>query len=253
MTYSLRMTMSDRQVVVNADDFGISEHVNEAIFDAHDRGVVSSTTLLIGGPAVEHALQGAASRPSLGIGLHLDTSEFAPMSPAFSHVRKHNPALDVRQTRRPSLSIARAVSDEWRAQLRAASERGILLTHVDSHHFDHVNPLLLPVLRGVLRTSGISKVRGMHNLWVAPPSSVVVAAKSAHRVVMRQLGMRTTNFMCDAGSYLTLADQGRLPSAGTIELMAHPGHPSYEAETERLLVEGASVFGGELVSWREIA
>ncbi len=93
----------------------------------------------------------------------------------------------------------------------------------------------------------------MHNLWVTQPSKVVVAVKAAHRIGMRSLGMRTTDFMCDVGTYLTLAERGRLPASGSIELMAHPGHPAYANETERLLSDGTDVFGIELISWREIA
>lgn len=246
------MRLSDRHVVVNADDFGISEAVNEAIFDAHDRGVVSSTTLLIGGPAVEHALVGAALRPLLGVGLHLDTSEFEALSPAFANVRASDPGLDLRTKRPLAPSLARAVADEWTEQLALVADLGVALTHVDSHHFDHVNPLLILSLARVARSSGVEKVRGMHNLWVEPPSRLVTVAKSAHRLALRKLGMRTTDFMCDVSSYLTLAEQGRLPRTGSIELMAHPGHLNYAPETERLLAEGRDVFGEELVSWRDI-
>ncbi len=246
------MAERERVVVVNADDLGISREVNDAIFEAHDRGVVSSATLLIGGSAVDHALDGAARRPELGIGLHLDTSEFAPVSRMFAEFRERNPDIDVRTVRLPSRSFVRAVQAEWGAQLEAARDLGVQLSHVDSHHFDHVNPVLLPSLAATIRSTGVRRVRGMHNLWVTPPSSVVVAAKAAHRVAMRVIGARTTDHMCDVGSYLTLADQDRLPRRGSIELMAHPGHPSYADETERLLAVGTDVFGTELVSWRDI-
>lgn len=246
------MSDSGRSIVVNADDLGISEAVNNAIFDCHDQGVVSSATLLVGGPAVEHALRGAKERPLLGVGLHLDTSEFPPMSPAFAEVRRSNPTLDVRQTKAMSPSLVRAVLDEWTAQLDAARDLGVDLTHLDSHHFDHVNPLLLPVIGTVVRTSGVKKVRGMHNLWVESPSWPVVAVKKAHRTAMRYLGATTTSYMCDVGSFLTLAAADRLPSDGTFELMAHPGHPSYDGETMRLLADGAAVFGHDLVNWRQL-
>ena len=246
------MTRSNRHVVVNADDFGVSEVVNDAIFDAHDRGVVSSTTLLVGGPAVQHALEGAAARPALGVGLHLDTSEFGPLSASFARVRESDPSLDLRRKIPVLPSLARAVADEWNAQIQRAAELGVELTHIDSHHFDHVNPMLIGSLAKVMRSAKLGKVRGMHNLWVDKPSRAVTAVKSAHRLALGRLGLGTTDFMCDVTTYLTLADQNRLPISGSIEVMAHPGHLNYAVETERLLVDGHDVFGDELVNWSEI-
>ena len=237
---------------MNADDFGMSEAVNDAIFDAHDRGVVSSTTLLVGAPAVGHALRGARDRLRLGVGVHLDTSEFDPLTARFADLRREHPSMDLRVHRTLTPGIARSVGEEWCAQIAAAREIGVNPTHLDSHHFDHVNPLLIPVLAGVIRSSGLSKVRGMHNLWVNDPSRIVVAAKAVHRLALRGIGATTTHHMCDAGSFLTLAEAGRLPPTGTFELMAHPGHPAYASETERLLRDGPRFFENGLLNWSEI-
>jgi len=45
-----------KRLIVNADDFGLTENVNRGILDAHREGIVTSTTLLANGMAFESPL-----------------------------------------------------------------------------------------------------------------------------------------------------------------------------------------------------
>src|ERR687896_2728566 len=75
------MPRSPRQLVVNADDFGISRGVNRGIVEAHRSGLVTSASLMANLPAAEDALTRAATCPDLGLGLHLTLSAGRPLSP----------------------------------------------------------------------------------------------------------------------------------------------------------------------------
>jgi predicted glycoside hydrolase/deacetylase ChbG (UPF0249 family) len=66
-----RPKLRERFVIVNADDLGLSAEVDRGIFEAHDRGIVTSTSVLVDGPDVEAALQEARKRPKLGLGVHV--------------------------------------------------------------------------------------------------------------------------------------------------------------------------------------
>ena len=66
-----------RRVVVNADDFGLTEGVNRGILDAHLDGIVTSTTTMVRQPAAADAAARAREAPRLGIGLHVDLGEWA--------------------------------------------------------------------------------------------------------------------------------------------------------------------------------
>lgn len=66
-----------RMLVVNADDLGLSEGVNRGILCAHERGIVSSASLMVRAPAAAQAAEELRSRPHLGIGLHVDLGEWA--------------------------------------------------------------------------------------------------------------------------------------------------------------------------------
>src|SRR5690242_18375271 len=64
-------------LIVNADDFGLSPGVNRGIIEAHERGIVTSASLMVRWPAAEEAAAYARSHPRLGVGLHLDFAEWA--------------------------------------------------------------------------------------------------------------------------------------------------------------------------------
>lgn len=103
-----------RYLIVNADDFGLSSGVNEGIIEAHQRGVVTSTSLMVDAPAAEEAARLARPRSNLGVGLHF--------------VEPDNADLD---------DPAHAAS-AFAAQLeRFRSLVGTDPTHVDSHHHVH--------------------------------------------------------------------------------------------------------------------
>jgi predicted glycoside hydrolase/deacetylase ChbG (UPF0249 family) len=65
-----------RYLIVNADDFGLSEGVNAGVLRAHDEGIVTSASLMVRQPAAPDAAAAAKARPRLSVGLHLDLGEW---------------------------------------------------------------------------------------------------------------------------------------------------------------------------------
>jgi predicted glycoside hydrolase/deacetylase ChbG (UPF0249 family) len=66
---------SSTRLIVNADDLGLSEAVNEGVFAAHEEGIVTSTSLMVPRPAAAGAVAALAEHPSLAVGLHLEVEE----------------------------------------------------------------------------------------------------------------------------------------------------------------------------------
>jgi chitin disaccharide deacetylase len=66
-----------KTLVINADDFGLSRGVNSGIAQAHERGIVTSASLMVRWPAAAEAAEWARAHPSLGVGLHFDIGEWA--------------------------------------------------------------------------------------------------------------------------------------------------------------------------------
>ena len=69
MGSSLRAEL--RRLVVNADDFGRSAAINQAVMRAHREGILTTASLMVNEPAQEEAVALARDNPRLGVGLHL--------------------------------------------------------------------------------------------------------------------------------------------------------------------------------------
>jgi chitin disaccharide deacetylase len=114
-------------LVVNADDLGYASGVNRGIFEAHERGIVTSTSLMVHRPAAEAAAAEARARPALGLGLHVDLGEWLYADGTW---RASGVRIDERDRE--------AVAAEVRAQLERFRElAGREPTHLDSHQHVH--------------------------------------------------------------------------------------------------------------------
>lgn len=112
---------------MNADDLGMSAAVDRGIAEAHDRGIVTSASLMVGRPHAAEAVHWAAGRPSLGLGLHVELGEWAYREGAWVTVREVVAASD-----------PEVVGREVDCQLESFRElTGRWPTHIDSHQHVH--------------------------------------------------------------------------------------------------------------------
>ncbi len=117
-TGRMRPDANVRQVIINADDFGMSAEIDRGILEAHDRGVVTSASLMVGEPNAEAAVEQARHRPGLSLGIHV--------------------AFDSRGRWFVDLDDLTAVQRELDHQLaRFVRLTGRHPTHIDSHHHVH--------------------------------------------------------------------------------------------------------------------
>src|SRR5512136_946056 len=65
------MENHQRILVVNADDFGLSEQINRGIESAFVRGILRSASIMANGKAFDDAVRIATATPGLGGGIHL--------------------------------------------------------------------------------------------------------------------------------------------------------------------------------------
>ena len=128
------------RLILNADDFGASESVNEAIAHLHDEGIVTSASLLIGGSAAGQAIALARDRPKLVVGLHLAVTHGAPtLDPRqVPHLvdRQGNFSNDCLGTALKLTAVPaarRQLREEFTAQARRFEETGLSWSHVDFH------------------------------------------------------------------------------------------------------------------------
>jgi predicted glycoside hydrolase/deacetylase ChbG (UPF0249 family) len=162
------------RLIVNADDFGITEAVNRGVVAAFDRGIVTSTSLMATGAAFDHAVELARRRPGLAVGIHLVLTEHRPLIGARAAASlvgpdgffpAHITQLLAKQLRgRISLTEARV---ELEAQLKRVRDAGVVVSHIDGHQHVHVLPGIAAIvaeLASAATCCGASSTRGV------PPS-----------------------------------------------------------------------------------
>ena len=128
-----------KRLIVNADDLGRTEGVNEGIFDAHRRGIVTSATMMVSYPAARRVAALSRDCPALGIGLHVALSGGVPALPP-EQLRSMVDAKGMLPAKPAGLVGAdrTEVLAEARAQLNRFREiMGRDPTHFDSHHHSH--------------------------------------------------------------------------------------------------------------------
>ncbi len=134
------------RLVVNADDLGLHEAIDEGILRAHREGIVTSATVLVTGPTAPQAIQ-SARKQGLALGVHLCLSTALPCAAPPEQVRSVAPggrfraawpdvlrAWALGKLKREELEV------ELEAQLRRARELGAAPDHLDSHQHLHVLP-----------------------------------------------------------------------------------------------------------------
>jgi predicted glycoside hydrolase/deacetylase ChbG (UPF0249 family) len=228
------------RVIVNADDLGISTEVNETIFELMDLGRVTSATLLMNGPAIEEALTGLKTHASCTFGVHLNITQFRPLtsSDRLGDLLNEQGELANNRVRTIPLDgpLCDAIYHEWATQIQKALAGGVNISHLDSHHHTHTVPRLFGVLKRLQRDFRIDCVRLSRNLYgsQSPISLKKRLLKRAWNFALRHyIRTRTTWGFTSFMEFYELACSNRALGT-TIEAMVHPGHPGYAAETSLL-------------------
>lgn len=251
------------RVVVNADDLGASPEVNEGIFAMMERGRVTSATIMGNGPAVEAALRGAKRFPQCSFGIHLNLTQYAPLTraPGLAPVLRDGELARDRllaAPRRPSLVYA--AFQEWRAQVGRVVDAGVPVSHFDSHHHVHTMPFLLPALKALMAHFRVRRIRITKNLYTAAmrPARRKLLEKAAFNAALRHVlpRARTAATFTEFQSFYDLVKGGEPIDTPSIELMAHPGADSDKYRSETTLIAEHPVAelrpGARLVTYRDL-
>lgn len=136
---------TDRLLIVNADDFGMSEGINRGIIESFQTGIVRSTSLMVRWPAARQAASDARRLPGLSVGLHFDAGEW------YFDGEEWMPYYE-----RVDLDDVDATLAELQRQLEQFHDlMGRAPTHIDSHQHVHQREAMLPGFRHVGTSLGI--------------------------------------------------------------------------------------------------
>lgn len=156
-----------KNLIFNADDFGISQGVNEAIFKAHTQGVLNSASIMITLKNVPHALELSKQMPNLNIGLHANLTNENSVLPKddipllvdengkFKHGFVNLAILSVLHPK----ELKNQAKKEIKAQIEKALSCGINLTHLDSHRHIHMIPAIFKACMELAEEYNIPRLR----------------------------------------------------------------------------------------------
>lgn len=281
-----------KQLILNADDFGLTHGVNEGILRAHCDGILTSATLMANAGAFDHAVEIARATPSLGVGCHLVLVGGKSVAPS-----REIPSLADSQGRLPlslAIFVARVsagrvrradIETELRAQIEKIQRAGISPTHLDTHKHTHAHPRILDALGRVAQEFGILRIRKpierLRHSWAGrPPAGQLFAASAARTVSLKFRALSRKYGLRSPQNFLGLASTGGLGQAalrrlidtlpeGQTEIMLHPGicdadlaqtgsrlQQQRELEMEALLdpdvKRAVLAHGVELITFREL-
>jgi chitin disaccharide deacetylase len=155
-----------QRVTFTADDFGLTQSVNEAVERAHRAGKLHAASLMVAGPAAADAVRRAHTMPSLHVGLHLVVIEGPAVLPptripdlvdAQGWFPSGQLRLGINYAVRPQ--IRRQLAAEIRAQFAAFAATGLRLAHADAHKHMHLHPTVGRLLIDIGREFGLRSIR----------------------------------------------------------------------------------------------
>ncbi len=157
----------NRNIIFNADDFGISKGVNAAIFKGYNEGILNSASLMVNQKYAQEAVDMHKEMPNLMLGLHVNLTNEYPASDV-----KNIPLLVDENGKFKNgflklflLSLFKPkkfkqqVKIEVEAQIVKAMNMGVKLTHIDSHRHVHMIPAIFDVFKELMEKYSLKKTR----------------------------------------------------------------------------------------------
>ncbi len=259
-----------KNLIVNADDLGWTEGVNRGIAEAHRNGIVTSASLLANGAAFASSVALARSTPGLGVGVHLNLTDGAPVAPRELVASLVNAAgefeggpegLLLRIAKRDV--ALREVEQEWDAQIEKVREAGIQPTHLDGHKHVHMLPGLLEIALRLAKRHGVGAMRVAHEasslraaLSTGDDLHTTVVLKQGvqarglkllardAREQAERAGISTADYFCGIAQTGEMTKEGvarllRSLPEGTTELMCHPGYADEDLQNTATRLQGS--------------
>ncbi|MHB8523720.1 MAG: hopanoid biosynthesis-associated protein HpnK [Limisphaerales bacterium] len=272
---------TQQRLIVNADDFGRSRSINEAVIRAHQEGILTSASLMVNGSAFDDAVELARQNPRLGVGLHLSLvcgrSTLKPTQiPGL--VDNHHRFSDHPVRAGLAYFVRRGLRYQLRHEIDAQFAKfrttRLRLDHVNGHLHLHLHPTVFSLLKHHARDWRIERLRLTRDpfwlnarlasgRWGYRLSHALIFGWLAHRsrAALKGLGIRHPQ------AVFGLLQDGRVDEAyllkllphvpaGDSELYSHPSLDEFRHEFDALISprvkEQVGKLGIELIRYRDL-
>lgn len=257
------------ELIIHADDYGLTTSVSEGILEAHAHGVVTSTSILMT-HVTPRELVWLKADPTLDLGLHLNLTSGSPVSllSEVPHLLQLRRVFTIPRVEDPTSPHKRfdfsaippnELARELTAQVAAGRDSGLPLSHLDTHHHIHRDPRIFGMVLQLAHQEGLA-LRTLND---------------AQRKACREAGVPTIDvFLGDWFGAGGISRESLLESVSTVgedqqaELMCHPGKVSETLEAlssygeeravELALLQEESLRGAlrnlgvRLIGWRDV-
>jgi hopanoid biosynthesis associated protein HpnK len=270
-----------RRLIVNADDFGRSRSINEAVIRAHREGILTSASLMTNEPGFDEAVKLAKENPKLGVGLHLTLlvgHSALPPEKIPGLVNPHGEFSNNPVGVGFRYFFNRRLREPLRAEIHAQFERfhatGLPLDHVNGHLHLHLHPVVFGILMEDAEKLGIQRMRFTrdclarsrrmtHGRWFYRVMHVLIHDRLSQRArePLRQRGIKHAQITfgllqdshVDEAYVLKLLPE--LPP-GDSELYSHPSLDEFKHEFDALVSprvkELVKKLGIELIRYQDL-
>jgi chitin disaccharide deacetylase len=249
-----------RRLIVNADDFGRSRSINEAVLRAHREGILTTASLMVNEPAYEEAVTIARENLSLGVGLHVSLlfgRSALPSSRISGLVNERGEFSESPVASGMKFFFRRELREQIEAEVSAQFERfratGLKCDHVNGHLHMHLHPVVFEILMRHAEEWNITHVRlTCDPFWLnAKLAGGQWIYRASHAVIYWLLSKRSRNALLRRGIKFTDRVFGLLQNArlgesfvlkllqelpvGDSELYSHPSLDEFRHEFEALI------------------
>jgi len=202
-----------KQVIINADDFGLSPGVNEGIIQAYQAGGITSTSMMVNMPGFDHALSLARSLPDLGIGLHFNLTYGRPVSDPALVPSLVKPDGSFHQGQSGMVRDITDIAKELDAQWNVFVQSSLSPTHLDSHQLLHQND---PIIFKIMAEKAVRENIPLRRSQVRHAIPDMPALQMTDAILLDTYGDHE-------GLQRLLQHLSKLPD-GITEIVCHPGY-----------------------------
>jgi len=221
----------NREIIINADDFGLKASVNKAILESFNNGLINSTTIMANMAGFDEAVELAHVNGIVDkTGIHLNLSDGYPVTSEIQRTNLFYPGdnTDQRKYKRRLFFLSKRGKEitykEFAAQIEKVRKAGIPITHIDTHH--HIDDVwsVTKIILALLKTYQIPSMRILNNL-----NRSTKFYKSGYRKIINKIikfhGANFSDFFGDHIEAISfLRNKRSLCEDKKLEIMVHPDY-----------------------------
>lgn len=234
-----------KTIILNADDFGMSNEANKGILLCHTNGIVSSASLMANMPGFDEAEKMLKKYPSLDAGVHLNMTWGKPLTNAKSLVDETG---NFRQDMIKRILLGKFeksdIEEEIKAQIQLCKKRA-KISHVNSHKHFHVFPSVMKIVADIVKEERIR--------WIRLPKERIPARlnKQLPKLILLNFYSLSAKKYYDrlglkyADNFIGVSHTGNLTlesfknilshvNEGITEIMCHPGYAGSSVKGDKL-------------------